>query len=128
MVAERKGQPSGQVGKGQPSGKEKHGINSMCQDPVVNAATSDVGYMTLLRLYLSPLVLPSDLWGKVESPLFENEEMKALGDKWLLPSSTVSELRLLILGQCFCCEPGELSVPLHSPQALAHCQDGQFRV
>lgn len=108
--------------------RRKNGINPMCQDPVVTAATSHVGYMKLLHLYLSPLVLPTDLWGKVESPLFANEEMEALGDKWLLPSRTVPELRLLILGQCFCREPGELSVLLQSPWAGAKLQDGQFRV
>lgn len=100
----------------------------MCQDPVVTAATSHVGYMKLLYLYLSPLVLPTDLCGKVELPLYVHEETEALGDKWLLPSHTVPELRLLILVQCFCCEPGELSVLLQSPWALAHLQDVQFRV
>lgn len=100
----------------------------MCQDPVVTAAASHVGYMKLLYLYLSPLVLPTDFWGKVELPLFAREEMEALGDKWLLSSHTVPELKLLILVQCFCREPGELSVLPQSPLVLARLQDVQFRV
>lgn len=108
--------------------EEKHGINPLCQDPVVTAATSHVGYMKLLYLYLPPLALPTDLWGKVELPLFAHEEMEALGDEWLLPSRTVPELRLLILVQCFCREPGELSVLPPSPWVLARLQDVQFRV